>query len=153
MVPSHVVTSIERGLVRGHNSYHSGNVSVWHVVSVALVTQRLSRSALYDELTRNPELLEENGITRVLRIGDCLEPRVIAESVFDGHRLARKIDTSDPAVPLPFIREQRILGWDADAYDSELTHTLPLEVPSQTTATVRSRHDRCTDAFNSIRHG
>ncbi|PBC47831.1 NADH:flavin oxidoreductase [Rhodococcus sp. ACS1] len=153
LVPSHVVTSIERGLVRGHNSYHSGKVSEWHVDSIVLVTQRLSRSTLYDELTVSPELLEENGITRVLRIGDCLEPRVIAESVFDGHRLAREIDTSDPAVPLPFIREQRILGWDADAYDSELTHTLPLEVSSQTTATVQSRHDRCADAFNSIRHG
>lgn len=100
MVPSQVVTSIERGVVRGHNSYHSDKVSEWRVDSVVLVTQRLSRSTLYDELTRNSESLEENGITRVLRIGDCLEPRVTAESVFDGHRLAREIDTSDPAVPL-----------------------------------------------------
>jgi dimethylamine/trimethylamine dehydrogenase len=32
-------------------------------------------------------------------------PRLIAECVFDGHRLAREIDSPDPAMPLPFLRE------------------------------------------------
>ena len=37
---------------------------------------------------------------------DLLLPwRTIAENVFDGHRLAREIDTADPATPLPFLRE------------------------------------------------
>ena len=63
----------------------------------------------------------------MLRIGDCVEPRVIAEAVFDGHRLGREIDTPDPATPLPFIREQRILGWREEDYDGVLRHVLPLD--------------------------
>jgi dimethylamine/trimethylamine dehydrogenase len=41
----------------------------------------------------------------VYRIGDCLAPRTIAEDIFDGHRLAREIDSADPATPLPYLRE------------------------------------------------
>jgi dimethylamine/trimethylamine dehydrogenase len=32
-------------------------------------------------------------------------PRLIADCVFDGHRLAREIDSDDPSVPLPYARE------------------------------------------------
>ena len=30
---------------------------------------------------------------------------LLADCVFDGHRLAREIDTADPSVPLPYLRE------------------------------------------------
>jgi hypothetical protein len=40
------------------------------------------------------------------RIGDCVAPNFISEAIFDGHRLAREIDSDDPAHPLPFIRER-----------------------------------------------
>ena len=62
--------------------------------------------------------LLEAGIQGVYRIGDCVVPRIIAEAIFDGHRLGREIDTSDPATPLPYIRERRVLtetGYDFDA--------------------------------------
>ena len=40
------------------------------------------------------------------RIGDCVAPRLLAEAVFDGHRLAREIDAADPEVVLPYLRER-----------------------------------------------
>jgi dimethylamine/trimethylamine dehydrogenase len=49
--------------------------------------------------------MQREGIEALYRIGDCLAPRTIAENIFDGHRLAREIDTPDPATPLPYIRE------------------------------------------------
>jgi dimethylamine/trimethylamine dehydrogenase len=82
-----------------------------------LVTQRLSNDALYGELLRNEDALHAEGIQGVYRIGDCLEPRFIAECIFDGHRLAREIDSEDPARPLSFIREHRVLGAKDDDYD------------------------------------
>lgn len=139
LVPSHVVTSIEPGKVTGHHSYHPGRTTTWSADSIVLVTQRRSRNDLYDALVADPERLQANDIEQVLRIGDCLEPRVIAESVFDGHRLAREIDAPDPSVPLPFIREQRILGWSEDDYDGEIAgHLLPL-VPVSRTSTTGAR--------------
>ena len=43
------------------------------------------------------------------RIGDCVAPRLIADVIFDGHRLAREIDSENPAVPLPYKRERSIM--------------------------------------------
>lgn len=133
VVTSHVVTSVRPGFVEGHHSYHPGRTTTWAADSIVLVTQRRSRSTLYEELNSDPARLAANDIRQVFRIGDCLEPRVIAESVFDGHRLAREIDAPDPSTPLPFIREQRILGWSEEDYDHELVHPrLPITPVSRT---------------------
>jgi dimethylamine/trimethylamine dehydrogenase len=56
------------------------------------------------------QALRETGVHGVYRIGDCLAPRLIADCIFYGHRLAREIDTEDPARPLPYVRERRVLG-------------------------------------------
>ena len=37
-------------------------------------------------------------------------PSLIAEAVFSGHRLAREIDSPNPRVPLPYIRERRLVN-------------------------------------------
>ena len=42
----------------------------------------------------------------VYRVGDCVAPRILADAIFDGHRLAREIDQPDPAVALPWLRER-----------------------------------------------
>ena len=42
----------------------------------------------------------------VYRTGDCVAPRWLVDTVFDGHRLAREIDSPDPAVYLPTLRER-----------------------------------------------
>jgi dimethylamine/trimethylamine dehydrogenase len=65
---------------------------------IVLVTQRISCDALFHELDGVRE--------RVFRIGDCVAPRLLAESVFDGHRMAREIDGDDPEVALPYLRER-----------------------------------------------
>jgi dimethylamine/trimethylamine dehydrogenase len=72
--------------------------------AVVLVTARTSDDELYRELRREPGPLEA-----VYAIGDCVAPRLIADCIFDGHRLAREIDSPDPRRPLPYARERRLL--------------------------------------------
>jgi dimethylamine/trimethylamine dehydrogenase len=74
-----------------------------------LVTQRLSDDALYLQLTSDPGALSAAGIEAVYRVGDCVAPRLIADAIFDGHRLAREIDGPDPAVALPYLRERPLI--------------------------------------------
>jgi dimethylamine/trimethylamine dehydrogenase len=76
--------------------------------AIVLVTQRVSDDALYHQLRADEARLEAEGIEAVYRIGDCVAPQLIADAIFDGHRLAREIDGDDPAVPLPFVRERPV---------------------------------------------
>ena len=55
------------------------------------------------------DALAAEGIEAVYRIGDCVAPRIIAEAIFDGHRLGREIDSENPAIPLPYRRERLVL--------------------------------------------
>ena len=77
--------------------------------ALILVTQRNSENALYRQLMERQTDWEAHGIKRVFRIGDCVAPGIVADAVFDGHRLAREIDSGNPEVPLPFIRERRVV--------------------------------------------
>lgn len=83
---------------------------------LVLVTQRFSDESLYHELDSRRAELAEAGTGELYRIGDCASPSFIAEAVFSGHRLAREIDTENPAVPLRAIRERRIIGSTDDDY-------------------------------------
>jgi dimethylamine/trimethylamine dehydrogenase len=76
--------------------------------AVVLVTQRVSNDALYHELRSDEARLAAEGIEAVYRIGDCVAPQLIADAIFDGHRLAREIDSENPAVPLPYVRERPV---------------------------------------------
>jgi dimethylamine/trimethylamine dehydrogenase len=76
---------------------------------VVLVTQRRSDDALY-HLLRSDARLADEGIEAVYRIGDCVAPRMIADCIFDGHRLGREIDSPNPAVPLAFKRERMLVS-------------------------------------------
>lgn len=98
--------------------------------STVLVTQRYSNSALYRDLKSTPDALEEAGITGVYRIGDCFAPNFLAEAVYSGHRLGREIDSPDPARPLPYIRERRLLEPGDDAYRLPAARRQPLQVIS-----------------------
>jgi dimethylamine/trimethylamine dehydrogenase len=75
--------------------------------AVVLVTQRVSDEALYLELAG-----DRGALGGVFRVGDCVAPRLIADAIFDGHRLGREIDSPDPAQPLPHLRERP--GLDPD---------------------------------------
>jgi dimethylamine/trimethylamine dehydrogenase len=86
-----------------------GTRSQLEVDGVVLVTQRLSDDTLYQELAADPAALAAAGIEGLYRIGDCVAPRLIADAIFDGHRLAREIDSDDPSQPLPYLRERPLV--------------------------------------------
>jgi dimethylamine/trimethylamine dehydrogenase len=79
------------------------------VDGVVLVTQRRSDEALYHELASDRQALDAAGIEALYRIGDCVAPRLIADAIFDGHRLAREIDAPEPAQALPYLRERPLV--------------------------------------------
>lgn len=113
IVTDHVVRRIEPGKIAGGPAATRDKTVTWEAESIVLVTQRVSSDALYRGLRSEPQALEQAGISGLYRIGDCVEPRLIADCVFDGHRLAREIDSGNPASHLPFIRENLILGGSA----------------------------------------
>lgn len=120
LVSHHNLTAVEKGRAIGHNVYAPTRDVEWDVDAVVLVTQRLSNDALYRELIGRTDELGANGVEGVYRVGDCVVPRILAEAIFDGHRLAREIDSPNPAVARPYIRERRVLNAvDAD-YDRVL---------------------------------
>jgi dimethylamine/trimethylamine dehydrogenase len=103
IVLQHTLAQIAPGGMRGASVW--GGETTWDADAVVLVTQRESVDGIYRELTADPARLEQEGIEAVYRVGDCLAPRMPADSIFEGHRLAREIDSPDPAVALPYLRE------------------------------------------------
>jgi dimethylamine/trimethylamine dehydrogenase len=122
MLPGHRLTAIDRGRATGYRQLAPEQPLTWDFDSIVLVTQRIASDGLYHQLDADRGSLEAAGISALYRIGDCLAPRLqVADAIFDGHRLAREIDSDDPSAPLLHIREHRMLGAaDAD-YDSILS--------------------------------
>ena len=120
--PHHLVTKIEPGVVTGTWTLGPDRVVRWAVDAIVLVTQRLSNETLFRELDSDFSSLESQGVKCLYRIGDCAAPRLVADCIFDGHRLAREIDTDNPDIPSPFIRERRLLGTNDAEYDAILGH-------------------------------
>src|SRR5919106_847927 len=115
IVTMQMPTKIESGGVTTAHVFDEEHLTEWDADSVVLVTQRRSNEALYRELKDRVgiDALQEEGITGFYRIGDCVAPRLTADCVFDGHRLAREIDSENPDVPLPFIRERHVVEREA----------------------------------------
>ena len=72
--------------------------------AVVLMTQRRSDDALFFELLQREADRDAAGIRHLYRIGDCAAPHNLSEAIFSGHRLAREIDSLDPAIPLSVPR-------------------------------------------------
>ncbi len=108
-------TQLEQGKVTSAHVYDEEHLTEWDADAVVLVTQRRSNEALYRELKDSVgvDALHEEGITGFYRIGDCEAPRLVADCVFSGHRLAREIDSGNPEVPLPFKRERAVVEREA----------------------------------------
>lgn len=77
--------------------------------SLVVVARRRANDDLYLELSKDPDRLAEHGVDAVYRVGDAVAPRLLADAIFDGHRLAREIDSADPSVPQPHRRERFVL--------------------------------------------
>jgi len=126
IVTYHLPTRFEAGSVVATHVYDEhGHETTWEADGVVLVSQRRSDDALYRALKDEIGLdgLRSEGVDALYRIGDCEAPRLIADAVFSGHRLAREIDSPDPSIPLPFRRERRVVdpsfvkderGWYAE---------------------------------------
>jgi len=71
--------------------------------SAVMVTSRLPNTELHDALVADAAALKAAGITSVTRIGDCLNPGLIAAAVHSGHRYARELDA--PPADLSFRPE------------------------------------------------
>jgi dimethylamine/trimethylamine dehydrogenase len=95
---------IEDGEVLGDDEF--GDVWAMPADGVVLVTQQVSDDTLYRALVDDPHALVAAGIRAVHRVGDAVAPRMPSEAVFDGHRLARELDSADPSYPLPWLRER-----------------------------------------------
>ena len=91
------VSAVDAGGVRGETTL--GDPFEIECDAVVLVTQRVSDERLFLELGTS-------GTAGLHRIGDCVAPRLLADAIWDGHRLAREIDSPDPAMPLPHLRER-----------------------------------------------
>ena len=78
--------------------------------TVILATARVANDGLYRSLKARRAEWADEGIEAVFQIGDCYAPRMLADVIFDGHRLAREFESDNPARPLPFIRERYIQG-------------------------------------------
>ncbi|MFZ0324858.1 MAG: NAD(P)-binding protein [Actinomycetes bacterium] len=98
------LTAIGQDSVTGRDEFDKP----WSMAAdaVVLVTQQQPDDALHRGLTSDPQSLADAGIEAVYAIGDVVAPRPISESVFDGHRLAREIDSPDPTTPLTYRRER-----------------------------------------------
>jgi dimethylamine/trimethylamine dehydrogenase len=120
IVPYHMATKIEAGGVTASHVYdEEGHERSFDADAVVLVTQRRSNEALFRELKDvvGVDALRAEGVEGLYRIGDCEAPRLIADAIFSGHRLAREIDSPNPEEPLPFIRERRVPDPDEVARD------------------------------------
>ena len=83
----------------------------WHEFdSLVLVTGRHSDCELFNDLKARKDEWAKNDIKGVYVIGDAWAPKLMADSTFDGHRLAREIEGEDPQHPKPYIRETAVWG-------------------------------------------
>ena len=87
--------------------------------SVVLVTARVANRALWDALKARKAEWAREGVRGIYQAGDGYAPRMIADAIFDAHRIAREFESPDPQRPLPPRRElirwpleDRVLSWE-----------------------------------------
>jgi dimethylamine/trimethylamine dehydrogenase len=70
---------------------YSGNIREIHCDTLILVTSRLPNDFLWKELLAKKQDWSDAGVNTVTRIGDCLQPGLIAMAVQSGHNYVREI--------------------------------------------------------------
>ena len=90
IVPLRSLSAIDAGGVE-LNCVYTGTPSRVDAASIVLVTSMIPNDALYYELMGDESALEDAGIKRVTRIGDCYAPGIIAVAVYAGHKYAREL--------------------------------------------------------------
>ncbi|MBT7950051.1 MAG: FAD-dependent oxidoreductase [Gammaproteobacteria bacterium] len=92
----------------------SSEVTEMEFDTLVLCTARQANDSLYKEVKALNSKWEENEIQGVYQAGDCYAPQIIAQAIFEGHRIAREFESSDPRWAQPWIRERQI--WGAETY-------------------------------------
>jgi dimethylamine/trimethylamine dehydrogenase len=129
MWSGHVVNEIAAGGVRGALRALPSQLCEWEADSVVLSTMRIPCSELYRDLRERRSEWADADVRGVYRVGDCLTPRQqVADAIFDAHRLAREIESPDPMIAGPWIREERFLSTSDADYDAMLRAADP-DVP------------------------
>ena len=78
--------------------------------TLVLVTGRHSNDELYRGLKARKDEWSDNGVKDVYIIGDAWAPKLMADSTFDGHRVAREIEEPNAQWPKPYRREVAVWG-------------------------------------------
>jgi len=78
--------------------------------SMVVVSARIPNDGIYKQLKTRQSEWEKNDIGGVYLAGDCYAPGLIAQAVFEGHRIAREFESSNPQRPQPWIRERQVWG-------------------------------------------
>ncbi|GAA5210735.1 oxidoreductase [Streptomyces thinghirensis] len=87
----------------------TGTESAHETSAIVTVTRRVPSDSLYRSLRAATDGQDTETAPTIYRVGDCLTPRIIADAIFDGHRLAMEIDGPDPTTPLPYARERAVV--------------------------------------------
>lgn len=98
------------GAVTVANVY-TGALTTVPADTLVLVTAAIPRDDLYHALRAVPDEMREHGVRRVVRIGDCLGPGLIAAAVHSGHSFARTLDARLHD-RVDYRRENVDLAWD-----------------------------------------
>lgn len=104
VITSHNITDIGEAEVKINCEYTEKPNTV-PAASVVMVTSRRPNNTLSIELQDESLDLKASGISSIISIGDCLNPATIAAAVYDGHRVAREMDTPPENPDMPFKRE------------------------------------------------
>ena len=80
--------------------------------SVIVVTARVSNDALFKELKERKNEWAGQEIAGIYLAGDAYAPRMLADAIYDGHRMAREFEEPNPRRSKPFLRERMIWGHD-----------------------------------------
>ena len=82
----------------------------WSATRSSSARRASSNTALYEGLAARRGEWRDKGIEVVVRSGDCLAPRYLADAIFDGHRIAREFEEANPERPRAIIRERQVWG-------------------------------------------
>ena len=147
IVPYHLPTRVEQGAVVAAHVYdehgHEKSRSTPTASSGWRSDARTRRCSGRSRTRSASSSSKAEGVDALYRIGDCEAPRLTADAVFSGHRLAREIDSPDPSIPLPFKRERRMVD-DASVATEKVEYAA---------STPGRRLPRCVSSSASSRCG
>ncbi len=108
LIEKHTLTNVSHETLSfAHNT--TSQLTELQAQSLVMVTLRQPVSDLYFELAGHEEQHLETLPFRLTRVGDCMAPSTIAAAVYDGHRIARELDSPPHPDSVPYKRERPLI--------------------------------------------